>query len=336
MARPSAAGADGAIVSTVVEVGRGKPGRVRRQYNGSRVKTRNTDAASFVEFSRAAGVNPSKAWPYGHFQRFLADTPGVKPMTLERMMALRRYYRRAVNAYLAHASADSAMVLAIPRGSRQRMLVANAKLHRLRGRQGRPKKAAIIGELLWEWFASIRNSIVGRIPATVVVSKAQQVCEDYVVESLRRGIDPQTPAVDGQWVRRWRVDRGVSFRKPNRKWKVPKDVLLERCQIFWSNVFRVRALILAKFGYDPALWNFDQSPYHMNEAGSKETGTLALRGQPVVVLKEGHAATRARWSMNTMCISDFDDTNTHGGGGIQGDEAAPTVVGMLPALETYV
>ena len=80
-ARPSAAGADGAIVSTVVEVGRGKPGRVRRQYNGSRVKTRNTDAASFVEFSRAAGVNPSKAWPHGHFQRFLADTPGVKPMT---------------------------------------------------------------------------------------------------------------------------------------------------------------------------------------------------------------------------------------------------------------
>ena len=127
-----------------------------------------------------------------------------------------------MNAYLEHASGDSAMVLAIPRGSRQRMLVANAKLHRLRGRQGRPKKAAIIGELLWEWFASIRNSIVGRIPSTVVVSKAQQLCEDYVVESLRRGIDPQTPVVDGQWARRWRVDRGVPFRKPIRKWKVPK------------------------------------------------------------------------------------------------------------------
>ena len=159
MDRPSAAGADGAIVSTVVEAG-----RIRRQYSGSLVKRRNTDAASFVEFSRAARVSPFKAWPYGHFQRFLHATPGVKPMTLERMMALRRYYRRAVNAYLAHASADSAMVLAIPRGSRQRMLVANAKLQRLRGRQGRPKKAAIIGELLWEWFASIRNSIVGRIP----------------------------------------------------------------------------------------------------------------------------------------------------------------------------
>ena len=96
-----------------------------------------------------------------------------------------------------------------------------------------------------------RQPLKRRLPATVVVSKAQQVCEDYVVESLRRGIDPQPPVVDGQWVRRWRVDRGVSFRKPNRKWKVPKDVLLERCQIFWSNVFRVRAFIFAKFGYDP-------------------------------------------------------------------------------------
>ena len=170
-------------------------------------------------------------------------------------------------------------------------------------------------------------------PPSVVVSKAQQLCEDYIVACVRHGIDPQTPVVNGQWVRRWRLDRGVSFRKPNRKWKVPKEVLKERCQIFWSNVFRVRGLIRAKFGYDPALWNFDQSPYHMNEAGSKETGTLALRGQPVVVLKEGHAATRSRWTMNTMCISDFDDANTHGGGGIQGDEAAPTVVGMLPPLE---
>ena len=65
-------------------------------------------------------------------------------------------------------------------------------------------------------------------PPSVVVSKAQQLCEDYIVASVRHGIDPQTPVVDGQWVRRWRVDRGVSFRKPNRKWKVPKDVLLER------------------------------------------------------------------------------------------------------------
>ena len=40
-----------------------------------------------------------------------------------------------------------------------------------------------------------RISIVGRIPATVVVSNAQQLCEDYIVESLRRGIDPRRPSL---------------------------------------------------------------------------------------------------------------------------------------------
>ena len=61
--------------------------------------------------------------------------------------------------------------------------------------------------------------------------------------------------------------------------------------------------------------NFDQTPYHMNEAGSKETGTLALRGQPVVVLQEGHAATRARWTVNTMCVSDIAETPAVAGAG---------------------
>ena len=319
--RYKAAGAERESASTVVEIVRGKPPPARRQYGSSLVKTRNRDAAAFGEFSRRVGVDPAKAWPHGHFRRFLADAPGVKPSSGERMVALRRYFRRAVQSYAAQGSSDSALLVAVPRGNGQRALVANTHLRRLRGRQGRPKKAAIVGELLWEWFAAIRLSIVGRLPTTVVVSKAQQLCEDYIVESLRQGVDPRAPVVDGQWVRRWRVERGVSFRKPNRKWKVPKYVLLERCQIFWSNVFRVRAFIVAKFGYEPALWNFDQSPYHMNEAGSKETGTLALRGQPVVVLKEGHAATRARWSMTTMCVSDFEEAHTRGGGGASGRSA---------------
>ena len=71
---------------------------------------------------------------------------------------------------------------------------------------------------------------------------------------------------------------------------------MERCQIFWLN-------------------SFDQTPYHMNDAGSKETGTLALRGQPVVVMKEGHAATRARWTVNIMSVSDIAETPAVAGAG---------------------
>ena len=41
---------------------------------------------------------------------------------------------------------------------------------------------------------------------------------------------------------------------------------------------KIRKLILLTFGYDPACTNVDQSPFHKNEAGSKEYGTIALNG----------------------------------------------------------
>ena len=57
-------------------------------------------------------------------------------------------------------------------------------------------------------------------------------------------------------------------------------------------------------GSDLVMFDFDQSPFHMNEAGSKGVRSLAMRGQSDVVLKEGHAATRERWTANTMTTSD--------------------------------
>ena len=41
----------------------------------------------------------------------------------------------------------------------------------------------------------------------------------------------------------------------------------------------------------------------MNEVGSKSTGSLSIRGVGAVVLREGHAATRERWTANTMVSS---------------------------------
>ena len=58
-------------------------------------------------------------------------------------------------------------------------------------------------------------------------------------------------------------------------------------------------------GYDLAVDNVDQSPFHMNEAGSKKAGTLSIRGCGVVPLNEVHSATRERWSANTLVRSDF-------------------------------
>ncbi len=56
-------------------------------------------------------------------------------------------------------------------------------------------------------------------------------------------------------------------------------------------------------GYEPVIENFDQSPFHMNEVGSKSTGSLSIRGVGTVVLREGHAATMERSTSNTMVSS---------------------------------
>ena len=78
-------------------------------------------------------------------------------------------------------------------------------------------------------------------------------------------------------------------------------------RISWSNVTRVRALVLEMFGYDPVIYSFDQKPFHMNESGSKNCGSLSFRGASDVPCRENIAETRDRWTGNTLCISDEAD-----------------------------
>ena len=65
----------------------------------------------------------------------------------------------------------------------------------------------------------------------------------------------------------------------------------------------MRRLIEITWGYDPDIRNIDQSPFHGNAAGSAECNTLAIKGAPTVPLVENHAATRARWTLNSVTDS---------------------------------
>ena len=93
------------------------------------------------------------------------------------------------------------------------------------------------------------------------------------------------------------------MKQPNRKFKVPHWIMVERCLIAWLSVFRVRAACEAIFGYDPGMENFDQSPYHHNETGSKNVGTVAVAGMECPLV-EGHADTRSRWTGNFTTFSE--------------------------------
>ena len=167
--------------------------------------------------------------------------------------------------------------------------------------------AVSIRECLIELYGIIRHSvntkIMVRFPKKVLLVKAVMLQQEYLSLCIQRKIPIQPVQITGKWLNTvLRVNR-ISDRLPNRKFKVPRWVLGERLEIFWLIVFKLRLLIKLVFGYDPDAKNVDQSPFHGNEAGSKEISTLALKGAPTVPLIENHAATRERMSLNSITDS---------------------------------
>ena len=121
----------------------------------------------------------------------------------------------------------------------------------------------------------------------------------------RSGHYVELPMIDKQWLRRWKRDYGVSYRRPNQRYKCSRRVLGDRLRTMWLNCIRVRRAAQRLLGHDLqyAIYGIDETPFHMNECGSKAVGTLEIQGAPVVRLKENHAATRQRVSVMTTVTS---------------------------------
>lgn len=194
--------------------------------------------------------------------------------------------------------------LGLAAGTRQHPMMkgVDAKWRKnIRSLQGRPEKGLAVSQALFAWFVDIRGSIAGRMPIKVMLAKARMLLVDYVARMLSIGSVPVIPSLTHCWLYRWKKRYGVSFRKPNRRYKLSRRGLLLRLKIFWTNNIRVRYFALKMLKIDPGQHsdNVDEKGWHMNQAGSKDVGTLELAGAPKVVLKENHAATRERLSFMT-------------------------------------
>ena len=117
-------------------------------------------------------------------------------------------------------------------------------------------------ELLLDWYSRIRHSIdcriMCRLPKKVLLVKALMLQQEYCAECLTRGIEPDHVHINGTWLREWLVENRLTSRKPNRKFKVPRRVLLERLAIFWTSVVKVRTMVMEHFGYDRDIRNIDR------------------------------------------------------------------------------
>jgi hypothetical protein len=205
--------------------------------------------------------------------KFLSDA-SVLPLPMKDRKLLRMSLRRALDLHMSgKAAVPPVGSLGHSAGQRVQRFF---KRKRREGFQGRPCKASMIRSELWDWFCSIKRSVVGRISPKLMINQAKVIAEVFADAGLTRGEVADLPVIDKSWMHTWKHEYRVSFRLPNRKWKAPRSVLMERLRITWLNVIRVRALALATAGQDLPMWNFDQSPFHMNEAGSKSARSLCV------------------------------------------------------------
>ena len=112
---------------------------------------------------------------------------------------------------------------------------------------------------------------MGRVSPMFVLKKAQEIPTEVLREMHRSGQYVEMPMIDKCWLRRWRRDYGVSFRRPNQRYKCSRRVLEDRLRTMWLNCIRVRRAAQRLLGHDLqyAIYGIDETPFHMNESGSK-------------------------------------------------------------------
>ena len=283
------------------------------------LRSRMQVAAAWNADLRRQGWVEGTRLPHGACSQFMASrliwSRGTCFSDRQKMQQLRRWHQTwLADTRLQHPSAPTQL-----RRSKASLHALSNARRRQHKEQGRPVSCPWLRQNLYEWFVATRYSIdwkkvqqgfrtrhskkcMARFSRALMRQKAKQLLQDFCRESLMWGIKLQTVQLSPRWFHNWESEYGLSMRKPNRKYKVPKAVMAERLEVGWCNVARVRALCLATLGYDPEIENWDQSPFHNNESGSQNVSTLAVAGGTVPLI-EGHADTRERWTGNFTTFS---------------------------------
>ena len=290
----------------------------------SRYHVKMLVAARFHMYCDSRGIVHDQRIPYGLMATFIKDN--LRWKAKQKKAVTGSQVRKWYNLWRSSPSNSLVAVADQPsKGGAETSLLKskapqqNSKRQRGPG-AGRPPSVPLIRQALYEWWAGIRYAIdwqqmvasrrsrgkknLARFPRSALRLKVQQLLQDLAYVCLLNGSPLQTVKTDSWWFKRWEGDYGLSMRKANRKYQVPRSVLKERLEVFWVNLFRVRLFIFLVFGYDPLIANFDQSPFHHNETGSQDKPTLGVRGSIVPVV-EGNSDVKSRWTANLMTWSRF-------------------------------
>ena len=111
-----------------------------------------------------------------------------------------------------------------------------------RGLKGPAQKCPAIAQALWQWFVNIRSSVETVMSPKYLLRSAKYIADQVVAAMTDEGEYIEVPLIDMRWFRRWRQDHGVVLMQPNRRYKVPWPLMVERLCYMWMNNFSVRYL----------------------------------------------------------------------------------------------
>ena len=177
--------------------------------------------------------------------------------------------------------------------------------------QGRPLKAFPVREALLEWFVDIRGAIKGRIWPKFLLMKARILQVEWVEAVVAEGGVPEPFRADHAWLRRFKKKHRLSWRTPNKRYKMSYANVKKRMLTEWLNNARVRHFGIRMLGVDIGqhLDNADQKGWFRNHVGNKNKATLAFGGRHTdCEIKENHSATRERMSFMTYTSNNEDHT----------------------------
>ena len=163
----------------------------------------------------------------------------------------------------------------------------------------RPRKMACLWFELLRWFVDEVEELRSRADSSLLLARAR-LLRDRLVAQGHSAAD--LPKVNKNFLRRWRLEFGLSMRATTVRFKISLTKATARVSCMLSNIFRLRHLWQLCHGPIPMRWvSYDQKPSWFNNAGLRPQ--LARRGSRKVGAREDHAGTRQRYSLMTTVQS---------------------------------
>ena len=280
-------------------------------------------AVRFHKYCKSRGIHADMRMPYGAMKSFIQNnivwTTKQAPAgrDIAKWCAAWRQCPSNIEAAVAERTTPLVCIKSL---LKSRATKTDSRRQRAPG-AGRHFTAPLVRQELYHWWTSIRYAIdwkqlvidnrsrgltknLARFPRSIMLLKLYQMLQDHAHACLLSGVPVASFKPSYWWFQRWEEEYGLSMRQANRKYQAPRHAQKQRMELFWVTLFRIRLFIRSAFGYEPVIYNFDQTPYHHNETGSQNKATLGVRGSTVPVV-EGNSDVKSRWTANLTTCSEF-------------------------------